>query len=116
MTHHKAHVRREGHGGVLCGARNPSIIVPRSFDWEDPRICGSCYRIGLRAAIREAAAHFAARKELTRDLKPLVEAKCVGCGGRRHIAAGTTEHPMCEVCFMPMIPVSASLMPKRRAK
>jgi hypothetical protein len=36
--------------------------------------------------------------------------KCVSCNEKREIKAGEVppgEHPMCEKCFMPMVPVEA---------
>ena len=40
----------------------------------------------------------------------VVTAKCVRCGEKREIRAGEVpagSHPMCEKCFMPMVPVEA---------
>ena len=39
-----------------------------------------------------------------------VIAKCVGCGKKRKIKAGEIpkgDHPMCDVCYMPMVAVEA---------
>lgn len=42
--------------------------------------------------------------------KPSVVAKCIGCGKQRVIDAGEIpagDHPACDVCFMPLVPVGA---------
>jgi hypothetical protein len=36
----------------------------------------------------------------------IVVAKCIGCGTTREIRAGEIapdDHPMCELCYMPMV-------------
>jgi hypothetical protein len=42
--------------------------------------------------------------------KVVVKVKCVQCGTVKDIHSGEIapgDHPMCERCFMPMVPVSA---------
>jgi hypothetical protein len=42
--------------------------------------------------------------------KVVVKVKCVQCGAVKDIHAGKItpgDHPMCDQCFMPMVPVSA---------
>ncbi len=41
-----------------------------------------------------------------------VETKCVGCGHRQSFGPNDVEpgeHPMCERCFMPMVPIKAEV-------
>lgn len=50
-------------------------------------------------------------------MKVYVIAKCVGCGERRKIYEGDIpkgEQPMCDKCFMPMIPVKAIARQERK--
>jgi len=40
-----------------------------------------------------------------------VEVKCVGCGHKQSVGPGeieSGEQPMCELCFMPMVPIKVS--------
>lgn len=40
----------------------------------------------------------------------VIKCRCIGCGHIRQITQGTIpagEHPMCDQCLMPMVPVSA---------
>jgi hypothetical protein len=52
---------------------------------------------------------FPARKVVVMS-EVIVKVKCVGCGAKKDIRAGeiaSGDHPMCDICFMPMVPVSA---------
>ncbi|MCK5610854.1 hypothetical protein KAR91_53770 [Candidatus Pacearchaeota archaeon] len=44
-------------------------------------------------------------------MKVKLEVKCIGCGEKKTLEAGTPEsreQPMCSVCGMPMLPDSAT--------
>jgi hypothetical protein len=52
---------------------------------------------------------------MKRTAKVYVTVKCVGCGHRQDVKPGQVEAsdvPMCERCFMPMVPESATRIEK----
>jgi hypothetical protein len=53
----RAHVEGPNPGWSWCGLllnKRGRVALAGAFSWEDPRVCGSCYRRAEEAQIRDA--------------------------------------------------------------
>jgi len=58
-------------------------------------------------------------KSARRAMERVVRARCVACNAKREIAAGEIpegEHPLCHMCYSPMVPMRAALKRAERGK